>query len=260
MRVLFLCGNESNHNYFIDQIISHIHIDKYSILKVHSGISNTEYYTGIFKKDNMSTFERDYLLTFIQERNSGFSNYESMKFENESIVSNATEFNNKLDQITNNIVFDLYLAYGVPIIKNRTILNNYTKSVNLHFGLSRYHRGADTNIYALARNEFEKIGVTVHQIKKKVDSGKILFEVTLSEYVLKSLSTISGLNAKLLILAVSRLINVIKNNAFFYEKKDYGDSQLVLDSMVTIEDIIKAESNLKALRTATAPPLSITSN
>lgn len=248
MQILFLCGNESNHNYFIDQIISNTSIEKYTIIKVHSGIPNIEYYMNIFKKENMSSVEYEYLLNFINERNQAFDKYHSMIFQDEHIVKNSVELNHLLNDITDNNYFDLYLAYGVPIIENKVILDDQTKSVNLHFGLSRYYRGADTNIYALAHNEPDKVGVTAHKLAKKVDSGAVLFEVVLSEENLKKFSSINSINAQLLMLSVSNLVDVIKNNAWSFEKKTYTESPLILDSMVKIDSIIQAESNLRSLQ------------
>ena len=44
-------------------------------------------------------------------------------------------------------------------------------------GLSRYYRGGDSNIFALASKNNEHIGLTCHKLSKNVDKGDVLFEV-----------------------------------------------------------------------------------
>lgn len=245
MNICFLSGNEANHNYVISEIIDQVSVDRYVILKIHSGIPDIDYYTNIFKKETMSSEETSYLIRFIEDRNKTFKDYKGLKFDEELIVNNARAFNDRLDEITVLDEFDCILSYGVPIIKNKKILHEGTRSVNLHFGLSRYYRGADTNIYALARNEFDKVGVTAHQLAQKVDSGRILFEMTLGDDDFLESETINELSALLLVKTVNKLIGILNHGKFSYHDTVYEDSPLILDSMVTLDDIIKAETNLK---------------
>ena len=59
----------------------------------------------------------------------------------------------------------------VLIRKNN--FSEYMKSFNIHFGLSRFYRGGTSNITALAAGEFEKVGVTCHELKKTIDGQTI---------------------------------------------------------------------------------------
>ena len=241
MRLLFLCGNESCHNYFIRNILEHIKGASWDIVKFHSSLSNLEYYTKIYEKENMSEDENEYLREFIRRRNKGFVSDENIHFENEYILLNGKSFNEQIDRLMETNEYEYILSYGVPIINNSKVLDVLQKSINLHFGLSRFYRGSETNIYALSRKEYDAVGLTAHKLAKKVDAGKALFEITVSSY--QNINTINGLNEYLLKKAVVKLANTLVQKAFEYVGEN-PDAKLIYDKDLNIEHIMCAEKNL----------------
>lgn len=72
---------------------------------------------------------------------------------------------------------DLLVIWGSEIIKPR-ILGTAKKTINLHMGLCPYYRGNLCNQFAVLRNDFSRIGSTIHYAIDKVDSGNILAAIT----------------------------------------------------------------------------------
>ncbi|MEX2013597.1 MAG: formyltransferase family protein [Parcubacteria group bacterium] len=71
----------------------------------------------------------------------------------------------------------LIAVWGGPIL-GPSILNTAQKSINLHFGLCPYYRGALANQHAVMRGDFSRIGATVLYINSQPDAGEILATIS----------------------------------------------------------------------------------
>ncbi len=250
MKTLFLTGNESCHNFLIYQIISGLNVKEFAIVKYFSGLSDMEFFSEIYKKEEMSQEEEEYLKKYILSRNRGLKEFESIPYENEFICSSSQEFNAKVASLLETESFEYIFSYGAPIIKSQLAFSDAVKSVNLHFGLSRFYRGAETNIYALSRKEFEKVGLTAHKLEKKVDSGRILFEIMPDKRDFMRINSINELNELLLRKTVDKLVEILRAGEITYTRDGYEQSELILDAMTSIDHVIRAENNLKDYKTS----------
>ena len=73
---------------------------------------------------------------------------------------------------------DLGILYGTNIIKESVFSIPRLGSINLHQGLAPVYRGGPTVFWELYNNEKE-IGITVHFVAAKVDTGDIVLQKTL---------------------------------------------------------------------------------
>ena len=81
--------------------------------------------------------------------------------------------------------FDLIICYGYRHIIKDEILKKYKKKIiNLHIGFLPYNRGAHPNFWSFAENT--PSGVTIHQIDKNVDKGKILYQKQIDFELIKN--------------------------------------------------------------------------
>lgn len=67
----------------------------------------------------------------------------------------------------------LITVWGGPILEPH-ILKTAKRSINLHFGLCPYYRGALANQHAVINNDLDKIGATILYINSKPDAGEVL--------------------------------------------------------------------------------------
>lgn len=72
---------------------------------------------------------------------------------------------------------DLGILYGTNIIKESVFALPRLGSINLHQGLAPLYRGGPTVFWELFNGEKE-IGITVHFVAKKVDTGDIILQTT----------------------------------------------------------------------------------
>lgn len=72
---------------------------------------------------------------------------------------------------------DLGILYGTNIIKERVFSIPRLGSINLHQGLAPYYRGGPAVFWELFNGENE-VGITVHFVAAKVDTGDIILQKT----------------------------------------------------------------------------------
>jgi folate-dependent phosphoribosylglycinamide formyltransferase PurN len=76
---------------------------------------------------------------------------------------------------------DLGILYGTNIIKESVFRIPRLGSINLHQGLAPLYRGGPTVFWELFNGE-NKIGITIHFVAAKVDTGDIILQKTLPLY------------------------------------------------------------------------------
>jgi methionyl-tRNA formyltransferase len=72
---------------------------------------------------------------------------------------------------------DLGVIYGTNIIKETVFKIPRLGSVNVHQGLAPWYRGGPPVFWELYNGE-QEVGITVHFVESKVDSGKIVLQQT----------------------------------------------------------------------------------
>ena len=75
---------------------------------------------------------------------------------------------------------DVLVVFGSSILRKRVIKIPQLGTFNMHNGILPQYRGAKSEFWALYRNEPEMVGVTIHRIEERVDTG----EIVLQAYVL----------------------------------------------------------------------------
>ena len=177
-KCLILTGNEVHHNFLANSLIKNCKNFNFTIIKTNSGKNNFEFFYPFLSR-GIKNKNKEKILDYLFLRNKTLCMNENFNLlispKNEVILKDSKHLHNYLEKFLKNKTFDIVITYGSPIIKNKKILN--LKSFNIHFGLSRFFRGGTSNITALASNNFDKVGVTCHELKPLIDSGNVLFEI-----------------------------------------------------------------------------------
>lgn len=69
---------------------------------------------------------------------------------------------------------DYILLAGAPVLRPALFRLARRGAYNRHLGLLPFYRGSDCPIWALARNDVDRIGFTIHVVAEKVDAGDAL--------------------------------------------------------------------------------------
>lgn len=71
---------------------------------------------------------------------------------------------------------DLIIVNGTRIIHKKVLNSVKAIFINTHTGITPKYRGVHGGYWALANNDKENCGVTVHMVDTGIDTGKILFQ------------------------------------------------------------------------------------
>ena len=62
---------------------------------------------------------------------------------------------------------------GADLIKGNLLKIIKNKALNIHMGIAEKYRGLDSNLWAWYHHDYKNIGVTLHKLDRKLDTGKI---------------------------------------------------------------------------------------
>jgi len=117
---------------------------------------------------------------------------------------------------------ELILDHGTSLVKDH-ILETSPLALNLHWGLSPYYRGSYCTQWALVNWDPYNIGVTIHQLAKKIDGGDILAQ---QRATITHDDTAHSINMQLTQLGVELIIKVIDRieagQELNFHKQDYS--------------------------------------
>ncbi len=71
---------------------------------------------------------------------------------------------------------DYMLIAGAPVIRPQLYSLARCATLNRHLGLAPAYRGSNCPIWALARGDFQSVGVTIHLVSERVDGGGIVHQ------------------------------------------------------------------------------------
>lgn len=115
---------------------------------------------------------------------------------------------------------DIFISCGYNKILKKNILKKIIFPINIHFADLPKYKGFFSIPHAIRNNE-KKIGVSIHIMNEKVDSGKIISKKFIKNSVNQSAYDIYLKAVKIAVLEISRIVKFIKKN-----KKIYGIKQI----------------------------------
>ncbi len=121
---------------------------------------------------------------------------------------------------------DLIIVNGTRIISKKVLTCIDTTFVNTHVGITPKYRGVHGGYWALANDDRENCGVTVHLVDTGIDTGGVLFQKAINPNQKDNFTTYTylqiGEGIQLMKLAV----------ADFYENKLHQQESMTSESMI----------------------------
>lgn len=71
---------------------------------------------------------------------------------------------------------DIVLVSGTRIISKKVLQNCNAPFINMHAGITPQYRGVHGGYWAVANNDYENFGVTVHRVDAGIDTGEVLYQ------------------------------------------------------------------------------------
>ena len=107
---------------------------------------------------------------------------------------------------------DIIIVNGTRIISKRILNSTKAVFVNTHAGITPKYRGVHGAYWALASNDIENCGVTVHLVDTGIDTGDVLYQSNIKPTVKDNFTTYTYLQIAEGIHLMKKTLNDIHNN------------------------------------------------
>ena len=188
MKILLLTSNNRYNIYCANELFREGICDNIIIEDVFIHNKLTLIIKYLFKSfdifTNFKNFIFKILIFFQYDKYFGrkkFYDYNILGIENEYNLNKKIKLhkvkninNNSTINIINNIKPDLIFVFGTSFIKKNILSKFNCIAINLHSGISPNYRGEGI-IPPLAFKDFDNLGVTIHLLNEKSDSGDIFY-------------------------------------------------------------------------------------
>lgn len=133
---------------------------------------------------------------------------------------------------TNELKPDVIMVCGTGIIKKNIIDSLAAPLINIHVGITPKYRGVHGAYWALANNDPENCGVTVHLIDPGIDTGGILSQRTIKPLKRDNYCTYPMLQMREGLHCIEEAINEIETGAVQIKKNNL-ESKLYYHPKIT---------------------------
>tara|TARA_R110002020_G_scaffold364543_6_gene576847 strand:- start:2543 stop:3232 length:690 start_codon:yes stop_codon:yes gene_type:complete len=227
MKVCILTTKTKHHTYFINKLAEEHEVSVvYETRKLHK-----DYPTGPFFEEEESGFEE---LFFSKKFGSVPTSLDKTKISTH-FVGNVNSHAALLEDA------DIAISFGTGLIKPHLFNTPKMGTINVHRGIASKYRGLDSDLWAIYNKDIDNIGVTLHYVDEKLDTGSILRAESLcvmqdmEVYHLKFWTTI---------MATDMMLNTLRNLHSIEpkEQKKIGEyySAMPLDKKMECVEIFKS--------------------
>lgn len=124
------------------------------------------------------------------------SQFDLTEIPNDQILSVNSVNIDETREAINNCSSKIIIVSGTRIIGKKTLSCIDKKFINIHAGITPKYRGVHGGYWAIANNDIELCGVTVHFVDKGVDTGQVIAQGLISPTKRDSFSTYPLLQLK----------------------------------------------------------------
>ncbi len=168
MKLLFLTSGSTHHWYFLNFLKSH-NVDFDFVLSETEKISPKFDVKSKWEK-KIETFEKKRWKEMIK------INLKKIKY-----VKNIN--NDESVRIMQKIKPDLGVVFGTRKINDKIFKLFKYGMINVHRGITQKYRGIDCELWPIYYNDLKNIGVTIHRIDKQLDTGEIIKQENIKEFI-----------------------------------------------------------------------------
>tara|TARA_B100000579_G_C22744498_1_gene810772 strand:+ start:324 stop:1034 length:711 start_codon:yes stop_codon:yes gene_type:complete len=162
-KIVLLSSDTIHHRYFINKLI-HDGI-KFNLIIFENTHVEPLFDTGPLYEEQENSFEET---NFFGEIKSDLNNLDIFEIDNVNTL--------RIEEMIKKIKPDFGIVFGTRKIKN-SILKLFSDGLlNVHRGIAQRYRGLDSDLWAIYHNDYNNIGVTIHMVESKLDTGNIIYQ------------------------------------------------------------------------------------
>lgn len=163
-RILLLSSDTLHHRYFINRWLG-------EGLPMTACLFETEHVeapfaTGpLFEEEETAFEEQNFFREVSRELPSGLAVHEVTSVNSIPAV-----------KLIQDLRPDFGVVFGTGYIHPSIIELFSDGLINVHRGIAQDYRGLDSDLWAIYHRDFEGIGVTIHRVDHKLDTGEVIFQ------------------------------------------------------------------------------------
>lgn len=98
------------------------------------------------------------------------------KIDHKNLIEVNSVNSDECIEVLKSINPDIILVCGTRIISKHVLTEIDAKFVNTHIGITPKYRGVHGGYWAVANNDIDNLGVTIHFIDEGIDTGDIIYQ------------------------------------------------------------------------------------
>lgn len=246
MKTIFVTGDDYRHLFMIYKFSKYFNdfawiIEKRDINLNHNYLIKK----SILYKNHIENFIKIQKQYFYKEGKSFFnSNKKKIYFLDRNKIS-SNKFNDQIFDLIKKYRPNILISYGCQKIDIKKIKTKKIKLLNIHGGLLPDYKGVNTNFWPHYKNKSNYVGLTLHSLERKVDSGNIFFQTSVE---ITNKDTINTLSCKAIKnfadIVPKKILLLLKKNFYAKGFKIQSKSKLFLKKDFDPSHIHKAYENL----------------
>jgi methionyl-tRNA formyltransferase len=214
MKTIFVTGNHPRHIYVVKKFTKYFKNFIWVIEKREININHKNFVKkSKLYKQHIKNFQRNEKIFFTKAKYFERYNHSRISY----IVRNKTNskiFNETILEKVNNYKPNFLFSYGCQKIEVNNFKRKNIRLFNIHGGLLPKYKGVNTNFWPHVNGESNLIGLTLHKLNEKIDSGDIFFQTSVD---IAKKDTINKLSCK----AIINFCEVVPKKIFFELKKNF---------------------------------------
>lgn len=120
----------------------------------------------------------------------------------------------------------IVIVNGTRIISKKILNSVQTAFINMHVGITPKYRGVHGGYWALANNDIENLGVTIHLVDNGIDTGSILYQKNIAPGKADNFVTYPLLQLAEGIPLMKKALQDIANNSLSFRQEGRDESKL----------------------------------
>ena len=147
-------------------------------------------------------------------------------------------------KILSSLDLDFIFIFGCRLLSEKIISCAKKDVINIHTGLTQYHRGVDSPHWAFIENNPQLIGYTIHSVTPGIDDGEVYFQGYFNDFNKNDdIDTIFLKNCKKAINHLSEKVNEILNGRIQPQKYNKGKLYQAKDMSETAKKTLTKNLN-----------------
>ena len=211
MKIVIFSSNTKHHSYFINQIDKQF--DVCSII-YEKKVLKKNYTTGPFFKNETDNFENKFFESGI-----------SSKVNKKKLIEVYSVNNTSLAKYIEHMQPDIGITFGVGLVKPYIFNIPRLGTINIHRGNIHKYRGLDSDLWALYNKEYQDLGVALHCVDDRLDTGDLIDQKMIDLDQVKHIHEIRYYTTILATDMMIKVLNLIASNGKIKatQQLSYGD-------------------------------------